>query len=106
MHCMTVWLLLGCVPVHGGTGRSFRSISQGDRSMSPKLTGTCRTSTVMALFCIKPTATLISDAKRAELLRCLLDTGSSLDLSAVNALLQTPAHCAVQSRSLEVLKVG
>ncbi len=74
--------------------------------MSPKLTGTCRTSTVMALFCIKPTATLISDAKRAELLRCLLDTGSSLDLSAVNALLQTPAHCAVQSRSLEVLKVG
>ena len=60
---------------------------------------------MMALFCIKPTATLISDVKRAELLRCLLDTGASLDLSAVNAQLQTPAHCAVQSRSLEVLNV-
>ena len=60
---------------------------------------------MMALFCIKPTATLISDAKRAELLRWLLDNSYALDLSAVNAQLQTPAHCAVQSRSLEVLEV-
>ena len=60
---------------------------------------------MMALFCIKPTATLISDAKRAELLRWLLDNNYALDLSAVNAQLQTPVHCAVQSRSLEVLEV-
>ena len=59
----------------------------------------------MALFCIKPTVTFISDAKRADLLRWLLDNSYVLDLSAVNAELQTPAHCAVQSRSLEVLEV-
>ena len=28
-----------------------------------------------------------------------------IDLSAINARLQTPAHCAIQLRSLEVLEI-
>lgn len=66
---------------------------------------TCRTSAVMALFCLKPAAALSSDAQRAELLRWLLDGNHTVDLSAVNARLQTPVHCALQSQSLEVLEV-
>jgi hypothetical protein len=46
-----------------------------------------------------------SDAKRADLLRWLLDSHPDVDLSAVNARLQTPAHCAVTSHSLGVLEV-
>ena len=65
----------------------------------------CRTSAVMVLFCIKPAAALSTDMKRAELLRWLIDNHPAIDLSAVNAHLQTPVHSALQSHSLEVLEV-
>lgn len=42
---------------------------------------------------------------RAELLRFLLDKGYDLDLASVNARLETPLHCALRSRSLEILEV-
>ncbi|CAL8465257.1 g4792 [Coccomyxa elongata] len=42
---------------------------------------------------------------RAELLRFLLDKGYNLDLASVNARLETPLHCALRSRSLEILEV-
>lgn len=65
----------------------------------------CRTSAVMVLFCLKPAAALSTDMKRAELLRWLIDNHPAINLSAVNAHLQTPVHSALQSHSLEVLEV-
>ena len=65
----------------------------------------CRTSAVMALFCIRPVDALSTDSKRAELLRWLIDSHHAIDLSAVNARLQTPVHCALETHSMEVLEV-
>lgn len=59
----------------------------------------------MAMLCMKPAAVRCNDARRAELLRWLLENHQDIDLSVVNARLQTPAHCAIKSRSLEVLEV-
>ena len=60
---------------------------------------------MMVLFCLKPAAALSTDMKRAELLRWLIDNHPAINLSAVNAHLQTPVHSALQSHSLEVLEV-
>jgi hypothetical protein len=43
---------------------------------------------------------------RAALLRFLLDKGYQMDLTSVNARLETPLHCALRSRSLEILEVS
>ena len=59
----------------------------------------------MALLCIRPVDTLSTDSKRAELLRWLIDSHRAIDLAAVNARLQTPVHCALETRSMEVLEV-
>lgn len=59
----------------------------------------------MALFCIRPVDTLSTDSKRAELLRWLIDSHHAIDLSTVNARLQTPVHCALETHSMEVLEV-
>ena len=59
----------------------------------------------MAMLCMKPADVRCNDARRAELLRWLLDNQPTIDLSAANACLQTPAHCAIKSGSLEVLEV-
>ena len=65
----------------------------------------CRASTVMALFCIRPVDSLSTDSNRAELLRWLIDSHHAIDLSAVNARLQMPVHCALETHSMEVLEV-
>ena len=59
----------------------------------------------MALFCIRPVDTLSTDSNRAELLRWLIDSHHAINLSAVNARLQTPVHCALETHSMEVLEV-
>ena len=61
-------------------------------------------SRLLSSFCIRNSgAGHASD--RAELLRFLLNKGYDLDLAAVNARLETPLHCALRSRSLEILEV-
>ncbi|BDA50235.1 probable Ankyrin repeat and IBR domain-containing protein 1 [Coccomyxa sp. Obi] len=61
-------------------------------------------SRLLSSLCIRsPGAGHASD--RAELLRFLLDKGYDLDLASVNARLETPLHCALRSRSLEILEV-
>ena len=57
------------------------------------------------MLCMKPADERCNDARHAELLRWLLDNHPDIDLSAVNARRQTPAHCAIKSGSLEVLEV-
>ncbi len=64
----------------------------------------CRVSRLLSSLCIRgPGAGHASD--RAELLRFLLDKGYQVDLTSVNARLETPLHCALRSRSLEILEV-
>ena len=64
----------------------------------------CRVSRLLSSLCIRSSgAGHASD--RAELLRFLLDKGYNLDLASVNARLETPLHCALRSRSLEILEV-